>query len=212
MASPDLQKLKLAYDKIAPQHWDEAKQDWDYDKGSDGALHTKQIGEAKVSDASLQAKIDALNAKIDGILDGSTPASTQLKGSKVEKYKKLLVVDSLAITDTDHHRFSIDKEIISSTNEIIMEIYSTLDQNANIGFLSNARISGADVIADEKGNLMTFVMPANQVYKPRLIDKKTLPALASPPLNDNGKVYFRIWCGAPPTTGLINVICNLKIN
>ena len=139
MASPDLQKLKLAYDKIAPQHWDEAKQDWDYDKGSDGALHTKQIGEAKVSDASLQAKIDALNAKIDGILDGSTPASTQLKGSNIELNTRVARLEDLINIQKDIYNVVSDDALIygaywnKTSDPTMIRTDAAVDKVANVG-------------------------------------------------------------------------------
>lgn len=51
------------------------------DKDGDGYIDT-----VPVENADLESKIDALNAKLDGIIDGSTPAVTELTGSLMEYY------------------------------------------------------------------------------------------------------------------------------
>jgi hypothetical protein len=39
----DSKDLKLAKGRVAPQFYDETKQDYDYQKGSDGAIHMKVV-------------------------------------------------------------------------------------------------------------------------------------------------------------------------
>ena len=114
MASPETQKLKQADGKIAPQHYDESKQDWDYSKGSDGALHVKPVG-------NILEKLDALNSKVDGIINGTTPASTNIKGSIVE----YTIVDALAIRDINSHFISSTEKV--SFGKFLLYAKSSLD-------------------------------------------------------------------------------------
>jgi len=50
MASPQTRNLKTANGgKVAPQHYNDAMGDFEYSKGSDGALHTKVINQPSVT-------------------------------------------------------------------------------------------------------------------------------------------------------------------
>jgi hypothetical protein len=66
-----------------------------------------QSNPGAVSDSALYEKIDALNEKIDGIINGTTPAATELKGSNVEE---LRVFDNVRITDNAYHYKDINLE------------------------------------------------------------------------------------------------------
>ncbi|MCD5324792.1 MULTISPECIES: hypothetical protein [Pontibacillus] len=74
-----------------PQQWNNYSKKFEPSSGSDGARHAKitdkfgaPIDPREVNVEKLEAKLDALNQKVDGILDGSSPANTQLTGSFVE--------------------------------------------------------------------------------------------------------------------------------
>lgn len=53
------------------------------DVGLVGALAESLATNAEIK--ALQAKVDTLNAKLDGVIDGTTPAKTQLTGSFVRE-------------------------------------------------------------------------------------------------------------------------------
>lgn len=76
------------------------------------------------ADADLQAKIDALNAKVDGIIDGTTPAATELKGRKVEE---VIFFNALAITDLSFYRS--DPTDISKYDEMTFLAHNSHDQD-----------------------------------------------------------------------------------
>ena len=61
---------------VLPQVWDPSTNDWRV-TSDDYPLPTK--------DDLLLQKINELNSKVDGIIDGSTPANTQLTGSIVDE-------------------------------------------------------------------------------------------------------------------------------
>ncbi|WP_077325795.1 hypothetical protein [Virgibacillus siamensis] len=96
--------LKTTLNGKAPQHKIEGQNAFEFSEGSDGALHIKTtdvngkpIDPREVSnlptdypDSATKAAIDALKAenialnnKLQGIIDGTTPANTQLTGSSV---------------------------------------------------------------------------------------------------------------------------------
>ena len=59
-------------------------------KTSGGVFVPVQVdteGKQAVTASELEAKVDALNAKLDGVIDGTTPATTKSTGSSMEIYK-----------------------------------------------------------------------------------------------------------------------------
>ena len=70
---------------VLPQVWDDKKQDW---------VVTSDINPLPTQDDLVMQKIEELNEKIDGIIDGTTPANTQLTGSIVENIFPRRVVRS----------------------------------------------------------------------------------------------------------------------
>ncbi|MBX6362099.1 MAG: hypothetical protein IRZ03_18755 [Acidobacterium ailaaui] len=114
MASPQTRNLKTANGgKVAPQHYNDAMGDFEYSKGSDGALHTKVINkpsvtlvdkngnpidsgnklpvdvafptEQAVKDTDVLAKLAEIEAKIQATNDRlNQTLNTQLTGSNAE--------------------------------------------------------------------------------------------------------------------------------
>jgi len=62
--------------------------------GPDGNPISVADNKLAVRAEELEAKIEALNAKLDGVIDGTTPAKTELTGSLVETYKAVNTVIS----------------------------------------------------------------------------------------------------------------------
>jgi len=55
-----------------------------YIEGKPTIAYDNTNDKLKVNDVTLEQKIDALNTKIDAIIDGSSPATAQLTGRSVE--------------------------------------------------------------------------------------------------------------------------------
>jgi len=82
--------------KPIPQYYNPVTDEYEALQGTGGAARQVLYGpdgnpisvvdnKLAVRAAELEAKIEALNAKLDGVIDGTTPAKTQLTGSFVRK-------------------------------------------------------------------------------------------------------------------------------
>jgi len=92
-----------------------------------GVLDTKLVGavgvnnfptDQKVSDSDVLTKLTELDSKMNGIIDGSTPANTQLVGGKVEEQ----------LTEAD----SVTGTLTFSNNIQYIGIYNTDSTNTGI--------------------------------------------------------------------------------
>ena len=92
-----------------------------------GVLDTNLVGavgvnnfptDQKVSDSDVLAKLTELDSKMNGIIDGSTPANTQLVGGKVEEQ----------LTEAD----SVTGTLTFSNNIQYIGIYNTDSTNTGI--------------------------------------------------------------------------------
>lgn len=112
-----------------------------------------------MSDAGAHARLDAIEQKIDGIIDGTTPASVQLTGSNVE----VVWQPPTALTTGTNYLSNLD---VSDSTDIYFVVVSSLD--APVRFLisligGRGIISNIAKIDDGSGNLhdLKLDIPAN---------------------------------------------------
>lgn len=106
---------KDADNKPIPQYYNPVTDEYEVLQGTGGAARQVLYGpdgqpisivdnKLAVKAAELEEKIEALNAKLDGVIDGTTPAKTQLTDGKVKNAFEIVPSDT---TDLAHETIAI---------------------------------------------------------------------------------------------------------
>src|SRR5690606_32339197 len=117
----------------------------------------------------------------------------------------------LALAENSYS-FSIPNEITKYAKSLVLEVYSSLDQDVKIRVLSQARLNNYDILFNSKGETMEYRMPASQSFRPRMIDESALPALKDIITSRTGDMRFQLHCDIVPSSGIINIVAHLKVN
>jgi len=155
----------------------------------------------KVSDSDVLTKLSELDSKMNGIIDGSTPANTQIVGNIVTETigKDAVLIDTIynavAVTST---AFVMSQNIdVSGYTNLMLLINNSHEETFICRFY---RISTNQVYAGETGDILINI-PKVTTNRHRLVSRTELPLLDKP-LTD---LMLGIKASTSPTTGSITI-------
>lgn len=127
-------------------------------KGSDDKVYMLEVDANKrlpVSAVDLEGKIDALNAKIDAIINGTAPAVMQLSGSNIPDAEPV-PTNMVTSLDSDYDSINVDKMgkggVVSAVALGLSAITATTTSNEFSAEGFNALLVEATVSAIASGN------------------------------------------------------------